>query len=261
MHLLSSADPPRCNSEALIVSKNLPPVPKKLAERIWRNEYIEFELLLPTKLGSPEPTLGELFTGGRRKERKSTMSIQEWVVCFNTYLAILTLKDPTRVKDLLAYSSLIVKASADFEGECWRNYDQFFRRQAAAEPARYPQWGEIEPCMWTQHFGRAAARPTCIVCGQRGHENCARAGENSNTDLGKKQPYARSKPYPVQRTKAPICRRWNRGDICSASYCNYQHVCAECFKDHRAKECPKKKLPGRAKEEDQKEGGRYSFRP
>ncbi len=196
MHLLSSADPPRCNSEALIVSKNLPPVPKKLAERIWRNEYIEFELLLPTKLGSPEPTLGELFTGGRRKERKSTMSIQEWVVCFNTYLAILTLKDPTRVKDLLAYSSLIVKASADFEGECWRNYDQFFRRQAAAEPARYPQWGEIEPCMWTQHFGRAAARPTC---GQRGHENCARAGENSNTDLGKKQPYTLAQNRTLSR--------------------------------------------------------------
>ena len=252
IHMLTPSTRPR--AETVIVSKNLPPVDKKLVERIWRKEYINLELLLPAKLGSPEPTLGELLTGGRKKEKKLSMSIQEWVGCFNTYIAILTEREPSRVKDLLAYSSMIVKASVDFMGECWSNYDQFFRRQAAAEPERYPRWGEIDPCMWTQHFGRAIPRPTCATCGEKGHEKCA--GGVEGAAQGKKLPYARAKPYPSPCGRPPICRRWNRGDACSPSYCNYQHVCSECFKDHREKECPSKKQP-----EQKNEGGRHTFRP
>ena len=32
-------------AEAIVVSRNLPPVLTKLAERIWRKEYIDFEVL------------------------------------------------------------------------------------------------------------------------------------------------------------------------------------------------------------------------
>ena len=72
----------------------------------------------------------------KKKEKKGITTIQEWVVCYNTYAAIALQKDPSQAKDLLAYSSLIVKASTDYEGEAWLNYDRLFRRQAAAaEPA------------------------------------------------------------------------------------------------------------------------------
>lgn len=98
----------------------------------------------------------ELVAGEKiQKEKKVVKSIQEWVVCFNMYSSVVVMKEPERFKDLLANSSLIVKASTDYEGEAWLNYDKFFRRQAAAEPSRYTHWGEIEPSTWTQQFGRA----------------------------------------------------------------------------------------------------------
>ena len=132
-------------------------------------------------------------------KRKGVLSIQDWVICFNTYSAIALLKDPSRAKDLLAYSSLIVKASGDYVGDAWQNYDRLFRRQAAAEPARFPQWGEINPSLWTQHFGLAAARPTCTECGSRDHKTCAKP-QASNSPAGLPRRWGRKpRPYPAQK--------------------------------------------------------------
>lgn len=47
-------------SEAVIVGMNSPPVPKKLAEKIWKGEYVQLDKLLPSNLGAPELTLVDL---------------------------------------------------------------------------------------------------------------------------------------------------------------------------------------------------------
>ena len=60
---------------------------------------------------------------GEEKERKGIATIQEWVGCFNVYIAVALMKEPARAKDLLAYSSLIVKASSDYDKEVWLGYD------------------------------------------------------------------------------------------------------------------------------------------
>lgn len=95
----------------------------------------------------------------------------------------------------------------DFEGEAWLHYDRFFRRQAAAEPARYPQWGEIDPTIWTQQFGRATARRICPGCGSREHVICPNEQPKERNQA--KYGYVRPRPYPSQR-RPPICQRWNR---------------------------------------------------
>lgn len=250
------------SADAVVVSRNLPPIPGKIAEKIWKREFIEMETLLPMRLGVPEPTLGDLVAGEKKKsrEKKVISKAQEWVVCFNTYIAIITTREPDRVKDLLAYASLIVKSSMDYEGDAWLQYDRFFRRQAAAEPGRYPRWGEIDPSMWTQQFGRAVARPTCPDCGSVDHNSCLMGEE------GKKQSFefARSRSHPYSRPRySPICQRWNRGEYCSPSFCNYQHVCLECYKDHQARNCPQKTFGGRNSASDDKDKKKddRNFRP
>ena len=115
------------SSEAIVVSMNMPPIPTKLAGKIWWKEFIELDAL---RLGAPEPTLQDLVCGEKRKGKKGIVTIQEWVGCFNTYIAVAIMKDPARAKDLLAYSSLIVKASSDYEK---LGYDRLFRWQAAAD--------------------------------------------------------------------------------------------------------------------------------
>ena len=204
--LVSPVDQPSASSDALVVSRNLP---AKLVEKIWRKEYVEMEQFLPAKLGATEPTLGDLVAGTRKpKDKRAINSIQEWVVCFNSYMAIRLMKEPCKFKDLLAYSSLIVKASLDYEGEAWLSYDKFFRRQAAAEPVRYQCWGEIDPSIWTQHFGRAVARPSCEDCGSRDHDGCHRSQDSGR----QKRADNRHRPYPPPR-RPPICMNWNRGGM------------------------------------------------
>ena len=80
-------------------------------------------------------------------------------------------KHPEQVVDLLAYSSLIVKASKDYEDTPWLNYDQHYRRHAAAKHGEL-FWTEI----WTLYFSCARAKPHCTVCGESGHVKCDGAG-------------------------------------------------------------------------------------
>ena len=89
-----------------------PPIPKKLVERIWRNEYAELNKLLPAHLGIPQPTLLDVPSPNSSKPPlKQITSIEEWVMCFNSYVAVIALKQRERVKELLAYSSIIVNSS------------------------------------------------------------------------------------------------------------------------------------------------------
>ncbi len=243
------------SGEAVVVSMNSPPIPGKLAEKIWRNEFIELDSLLPSRLGAPEPTIQDLVYGERRKEKKGITSIQEWVGCFNTYIAVVSMKDSSRVKDLLAYSSLIVKASSDYVEEAWLGYDSLFRRQAAAEPTLFTCWGQISPPLWTQHFGIAASRIPCWSCGSKEHKKCASGSSHHN-----RRSDSRFRPYP----DTPVCKRWNWGSVgCSADRCNFRHVCAHCSGDHQAKRCPKQS--GTRKESMEKKGERSGepppFRP
>ena len=249
--LVPSTDHPRSTLSAIVVSRSIPPVPIKLASKIWQGEFVEIECLLPARLGAPEPTLGDLVTGEKQqKDKRGITSIQEWVTCFNTYMSVLAARKPDRLQDLLAYSSLIVKASMDFEGDSWLTYDKFFRRQAAAEPARYQTWGEVEPSMWTQHFGRAVAKPLCKECGESGHRSCKK-GETTKAGAS----YNRFKPYKPPTAMPPTCRRWNRGDKCSPDTCSFQHLCAQCLRDHRVQDCPQLKSKGkRARGSDAEEG-------
>lgn len=53
----------------VVVGHGSPPVPAKLAEKIWRSEYIDLNMLLPHRLGAPEPTLTEVLQMKSREEK------------------------------------------------------------------------------------------------------------------------------------------------------------------------------------------------
>ena len=91
---------------AVSVGPHSPPIPKKLADKIWRNEFVELHELLPSRLGIPAPTLLDVLASPSTPKTplKQISTIEEWVMCFNTYAALIALKQPDRIKDLLAYS-------------------------------------------------------------------------------------------------------------------------------------------------------------
>lgn len=186
-----------------------PPLPTstanavKLAERIWRREFIDMHELSPTRLGASEPTLYDLLSQEKAKKQKHINNIDEWVICFNTYISVVALREPQRVPDLLAYSSLIVQASRDYAGTPWQAYDTHFRKQAAA--TKLIKWGEKDPSLWLSYFAPALAKQRCEECGSFDHDkkDCelAQESQGTKTQATRKgtqisQCAARFAPYP-----------------------------------------------------------------
>ena len=156
--LATLASPSKVASEdtnqALSVGPHSPPIPKKLAEKIWRSEFIELSELLPSRLGIPQPTLLDVLAPSTPKPPvKQISSIEEWVMCFNSFLAIMAMKHPEKTKVLLAYSSVIVKASKEFEGFPWLEYDSRFRKEVAVNQSK--SWAVIDASAWTLCFANA----------------------------------------------------------------------------------------------------------
>ena len=202
---------------AVSVGPHSPPIPRKLAEKIWRNEFIELHELLPARLGIPPPTLLDVLAGPSTPKAplKQISSIEEWVMCFNTYVALVAQKQPNRIKDLLAYSSIVVNASKQFEGTPWLEYDTRFRKEAALQPNK--SWAVIDASTWTLCFTSAKPKP-----------DPARRGQEK-----------RFHPY---KPASNICRNFNN-HRCFYTECRYRHVCLHCEKpNHTDDQCPERKL-------------------
>ena len=184
-------------TEAIAVGPSSPPIPLKLSQKIWRNEFIELHELLPARLGIPEPTLLDVLTKpDSAKPKKEIKTIQQWALCFNSYITVLAMKQPQRLGDLLAYSSMIINASSEYEDTPWLQYDVRFRRQAATDPSR--PWAAIDASLWTTCFAAAGSRPRCRDCRETGHDSCQSTATSKPTALYRYQ------PYPFNR---PICKK------------------------------------------------------
>ena len=85
------------STQAVDIGPGSPLVPRKLAEQIWKGEYIELRELLPSQLGAPQPTVYDLLTRGEKPRQKEEItSIQEWILSFNALIAIITARACTR---------------------------------------------------------------------------------------------------------------------------------------------------------------------
>ena len=160
---------------------------------------------------------------------------------------------PDRVKDMLAYSSLIAKARADYEGTQWLVYDNHFRHSAAAKQLK--DWSEIDPSLWTLYFAQSRLRvhPT----DEEPKTATTQAGQSSQTLQTKtkldQKGHSRYQPYERQ----PICKKWNSSG-CRSPACRYKHICLECHSHaHCLTVCPVAKEKAR---EDPKGERKASFR-
>ena len=191
-------------------------VSERVVGKIWRNEFVELHELLPARLGIPQLTLMDVLASSSTQKAppKQISTIKEWVMCFNTYTALTTVKQPERMKDLLAYSSTIVNASKQFEGTPWLEYDTRFRKEAVVQPGK--QWASIDASTWTICF--TSAKPK---------QEPTRKGQDK-----------RFHPY---RPTDNICCNFNNNRCFWKDY-RYHHVCSHCEKpNHMDDQCPERK--------------------
>ena len=112
------------------IGEGLAPVPRKMAEKIWRWEFVEMGDLLPengmlrTEDGSSNPL-------GVVRRRRQITDVLTWVQCFAVYVGVMSRRYPEAVPELLAYMIQIVRARREFAELAWAQYDTSYRRHAA----------------------------------------------------------------------------------------------------------------------------------
>ena len=106
----------------------------------------------------------------KAREEKQITTIEQWVVCFTSYVSVVVMRAPHRTRDFLAYIALIVKAAHDFEGtpaqlRCSLQVPGSYHAAANME---HPRPGCVVPIF--QQGGAKVPGSQCTV-GQHIHQN------------------------------------------------------------------------------------------
>ena len=168
------------SSSVVSLGLGMPALPKKLVERIKAGDYVDFTEMPPAK-GKSRP-LSSVLEGqvvlvqvsDLSLTRKVLPDLATWTQCFVMYVSVISTHQPQRVPDLMAYMSLIIKASQKYRYPSWIVYDQNFRQQAAEVGST--EWARVDPSIYTQCFTGMALNTEgwCKFCQSIDHasENC-----------------------------------------------------------------------------------------
>ena len=115
----------------------LPALSKKLIEKIEAEEYIDFCELPPAK--GKGRSMAQAFDGqivvvqaaDLMQSRRLIPDLATWMQCFGLFTTAVARRKPERVPDLMAYMSVIAKASQKYKWPSWIIYDQNFRLEIA----------------------------------------------------------------------------------------------------------------------------------
>ena len=145
-------------------------LPKRLIDKIRASEYIDFVELPPAK--GKSRTVSQVMEGqvlvvqatDWLQSRKIIPDLATWSQCFAVYMAVLTPYQPTRIVDLMAYHTIIAKASLKFKWPSWVVYDQNFRQEVSGNPSQ--SWARVDPSMYALCFtGQAVSTENwCTRC-------------------------------------------------------------------------------------------------
>ncbi len=229
-------------ARGVYIGEGLAPVPRKLADRIWKWEFIDMGELLPEFWGLDGKS------GLPQRKTRVVAEILTWIQCFSAYVSVQSAQHPEATPELMAYMAMIVRASQDFKDLAWVRYDTGFRRQAAL--TKNQMWSRINTTLYsmcfTSSFRGGSAR--CELCfgTTHGTSECALQGdpdpemrdrvkavESTLLALTTKQP--RRPSEPVQRS-GQVCRLFNQGR-CNYARCKHAHECMQCQGPHPMTRC------------------------
>jgi len=196
----------------VLISDGLPPVPAKLVKRIHDGSYVEMAELLTATLISRHYEADD-HTASHRKTSKEVTDIMDWIQCFGMYVAIVSLKSPHRIPDLIGYQNLIVQSSIDSHEGRWIIYDRRFCLKASA--TTIPEWSAIDITVWRMPFPE---RPPAI------------SNYRTPRSLPCKPPAQSFRGGPPPASATRVCLEWNESPDpgCPRPSCRFDHICYRC---------------------------------
>ena len=110
---------------------------------------------------------GELVKLLQRRPR-CVMDIWSWLHCFGTYVSVLAPFYLQAIPELMAYMSLIIRCSQDYEDLAWVRYNMSFHCQASASGNR--NWPEVNRTLYSICFtGKSQRNSQCKLCLAKSH--------------------------------------------------------------------------------------------
>ena len=240
---------PGLPQQPFVLSEGLAPLPPKLMAKIQKLEFVDMAELLRDNLevqrcvSSQEQSSAQ--AAQSRSRRREVPDLLSWVSCFRTYMAVLTDKYSEKIKQLLAYQTLIVREARRCGGDGWLAYDSYFRQQVVGDPTA--DWSGLNTSLYAVTFMAQGGKggQSCTTCMETDHgrEDCAMLQHRSLSPHPAKR--AISSPaadaYPSNRGKRRLasitCFAWNQGE-CRYLHCKYRHVCVRCSGEHPMSRCP-----------------------
>ena len=183
--------------------------------------------------------------------RAPVLDILRWVQCFSALTSVLSPQYPQFMPKFMAYLSIIVKCSRDYEGLVWMQYDRAFRRQAGA--SKDLQWSKVNTSLFSLCFtGKAKTSSLFQTCCSSEHSStqCPESwgpawpwpsNQLAPVPFGQQTPAATRPPiqngmFNARNThrRSQICGLFNsrKGNVCSYRSCRYAHTCSKCRGDH-----------------------------
>ena len=219
----------------------LPALPKRLVERVQANEYVEF-MEFPPARGKAKPVNQDV--GGHivvlqaaelMNTRKIIPDLGTWMQCFAIYTAIILQDHPERAAELMAYQSIIAKASSRYKWPSWVIYDSSFQQEMSGITGA--SWAKVDPSIYSLCVtGQAsAAENWCPNCHTVEHTQ-----QTCPIGPRKRQRTSTWSSTPQSAGKSSeVCRRYNRfaGDCKFGRDCRYKHACSACGDPHPISKC------------------------
>jgi len=226
------------------------PISTRLRDRIVKNEFVEFDELLPDQLQSEEDVVqlsvgtGQSVQLVKRPQhaqpQRRVHDIASWLEAFTLFMRVIADSAPAKLPSLLTYQSTILEANNNYHTEAWLTYDRRFRRALATLPMQY-DWAKIDPNLWQSCF-TSHGRPPCPRCNTVHPIPVPRCPFRGGPPLAPTPSggygagfSSATPPAPLHQGK-PICRNYNRG-ACSNTACPRSHVCLRCRGRHSEHTC------------------------
>ncbi len=228
------------------VGPGLPAISRRIWDRIKANEYVEF-MDLPPARGKAKSLSQELEgqivvvpAADLAQSRKVIPDLPTWLQCFALYTAVILKDQPERATELMAYQSVIAKASLRYKWPSWIMYDVSFRQEMAGVTGT--SWAKVEPSIYSLCFtGQALSTDNwCHNCQTLDHtpNTCPLRPRKRSWGTAVGQSAMGQSALSSNRSRE-VCHRYNRfgGECKFGRECRYRHICSSCGDPHPASRC------------------------
>ena len=203
--------------KAFVVGPGHVPIPAKVVSKMISGQFVELADFLSANLRAvyqePRTFLDGNLLVSQKRLLVEISDVLTWTEAFTIYQMVLCSAHPHRWPDLTKYKLLIIQMARHSPDRAWLEYDQAFRRDAAATSSR--GWGKMNLDLYNFHLWSPARPLDKLVVGS--------ASTSTSTSRG----YGSS---------APHCTSW----LCCWPFgeCRFRHVCSSSDRAPPKVSCP-----------------------